>query len=61
MSNDIFYRVAYLRKTKNSTIPTGHIHVGFNKDKDPHGNLADNRIKMLEDIEYIIKKFNNII
>ena len=64
MSNLIFYRVAYLRKNNNDLIPTGHIHMGFNKDDnnafDPHGDDPQNRIKMLEDVIEILKKFNDI-
>jgi hypothetical protein len=48
----LYYRVAYLRKSLNSGIPTGHIHVGFNST-DPN-SLRD---KMLEDVIHIIKKF----
>lgn len=64
MSNLIFYRVSYLRQEYNSTIPTGHIHMGFNKDInnnfDPHGDDPKNRKKMLEDVKEMLKKFNDI-
>lgn len=55
MSNEIFYRVAFLRenfKLKGNDIPTGHIHIGFNS-VDPNTD----RTRMLEDIEFIIKQF----
>ncbi|MDC8104680.1 hypothetical protein MTQ00_09025 [Chryseobacterium sp. B21-037] len=60
MSNEIFYRVAYLRKKHNSSIKTGHIHIGFLKD-DPRWLTANQRNLMLADIEEMIKKFNDII
>ncbi|MFP7655530.1 hypothetical protein [Chryseobacterium proteolyticum] len=31
LSNEIYYRVAYLRTKYNPSLKTGHIHVGFNK------------------------------
>lgn len=36
LSNEIYYRVAFLRSTHNSGLQTGHIHVGFlRKDDQP--------------------------
>ena len=60
MSNEIFYRVAYCRKEAKSSIPTGHIHIGF-QQSDPHFLTAAERKQMLEDIIEIIKKMNDIL
>ena len=50
LSNEIHYRVSFLRKDTNKR--TGHIHVGFLKfplNKD--GDKSDNREKMLNTIK----------
>lgn len=58
LSNEINYRVSYLRSELKSSKYTGHIHIGFlNFDYDPH--TSDNRDMMLEDLISMIKKFLN--
>ena len=59
MSNEIHYRTSYLREITLSTIPNGHVHVGFHK-KDPGGGTPAVRIGMIADAEAMIKKFNDI-
>ncbi len=44
LSNEIFYRVSYLRNKYNPTLKTGHIHIGFLKED----NLSLDRIEMIE-------------
>ena len=52
LSNEIHYRVAYLRETMRPSLPNGHIHIGFlSSDK------VTDRKKMLGDITHILEKF----
>lgn len=66
MSNLIFYRVAYMRMENGNNIPTGHIHMGFNKEAgllpnyDPHGANSTNREGMLKDVAFMLQRFNDI-
>jgi hypothetical protein len=54
LSNEIHYRVAFLRETLNPNKRTGHIHVGFlNSDKD--GMNPDNRDVMISTIKTILQ------
>ncbi len=56
LSNEIHYRVAYLREAYQSSTMTGHIHVGFlNSQFDAH--TSNDRDAMLADIEHLIRKF----
>lgn len=63
LSNEIFYRVARLREEYNTQqqqqrkLPTGHIHIGFNKDDGKERRETD-RNKMLEAVVEIIRKMN---
>lgn len=51
LSNEIFYRVAFLREKYNSNLKTGHIHLNFHK-----GDANENREDMLTMIEDAIKR-----
>lgn len=60
LSNEIYYRVSFLREKYNPNLKTGHIHVGFLKsDKD--GAKPENRTTMLNIIKLtlgeVIKNF----
>ncbi len=59
MSNEIHYRVSFLREKASNQIPNGHVHVGFHK-VDPGGGTPSVRIGMINDVHQMIKKFNDI-
>lgn len=52
LSNEIFYRVAFLRKTLNSAKMTGHIHLEYLQNSH---NMSVNRNHMLETISTSIR------
>jgi hypothetical protein len=60
MSNEIFYRVAMLRKKYNSSLKTGHIHVGyhrkFNYDSGSEITVNVNKAHMITTIENAIRE-----
>ncbi|RRA88955.1 hypothetical protein [Paenimyroides viscosum] len=55
LSNEIYYRVAYLRKKLSQNKLTGHIHVGYLKD----GNMSVDRAEMLNTIRESLKQALN--
>lgn len=52
LSNEIFYRVAFLRNQHNEDLMTGHIHVGY-LDQQP--SASQDRVSMLNIIKSSIK------
>jgi pyrrolidone-carboxylate peptidase len=54
LSNEIYYRVAFLRSTLKPDKLTGHIHVGFLLD-----NTKIDRIDMLDTIKTALKQAIN--
>ena len=57
LSNEIHFRVAYLRETirdvdNNGVLPNGHIHIGFLSD-----DYYENREDMIDDMIYILENF----
>lgn len=56
LSNEIFYRVAYLRKKYNGSKLTGHIHVGYLQNDN---SMSVDRSHMLQIIKESIKQAIN--
>jgi pyrrolidone-carboxylate peptidase len=46
LSNEIFYRVAFLRNKYNPNLKTGHIHLGFNL-KDFSSNERNQMVTLI--------------
>lgn len=52
LSNEIHYRVAFLRETYRDSLPNGHIHIGF-----ANYDTIKDRIVMLDYIKLVLEKF----
>ena len=55
LSNEIFYRVAKMRKEIKPELPTGHFHINKIQDESIHENLE------LSEIDEVLKIVNDSI